>query len=103
MDGNFDTQSKSQDIALLSEYLTASKASVIVNCKLAGIPILIKGRSGPTGKSTLCKILRKLGYTVAEEWELEGTQCPEILEKFIKGKRDSNTCYVTITLNKMVI
>lgn len=92
----------SQDIVLLSKYFTASKALAIAVCKLANIPILIKGRSGPTGKSTLCKELRELGYIVAEEWELEGTQYSEILEKF-KEKRDSNTCYVTITLDKMII
>ena len=53
------------------------------------ITVYITGVQGPTGKSTLCKELKKLGVNAFEAWELED-----------KSLSDINTSHIDISLNK---
>ena len=67
----------------LNSMLGQKKAGVILNMtqqEKQDRPIIISGRQGPTGKSTLKKILRKHGY-----WVLESFECVEVaLDKEIQ-------------------
>lgn len=52
--------------------MTAKLQSHFDFAKQAGLPVIIDGdRSGPTGKSTLCKALRDAGIEAYEKWEIE--------------------------------
>ena len=58
----------------LPEYLTVAQKSLIMDAIKSDIPILVSGVSGPTGKSTLVKMLREQGVIAFEKWE-----CQEIV------------------------
>lgn len=73
----------------LKELLGESAANEVLTAAESGLPIVIDGRQGPTGKSTLCRALRAEGYEVTEAYERE--------------KSDGNTACITITLNKYVL
>lgn len=52
--------------------------------KHSAFPILIDGPHGPTGKSTLCMMLRREGIEAYEQWEFdegiaERRNCPYLL------------------------
>lgn len=58
----------------LPEYLTVAQKSLIIDAIKSDIPILVSGVPGPTGKSTLVKMLREQGVIAFEKWE-----CQEIV------------------------
>ena len=53
----------------LPDFLTKQQQEDIIIAIKRGTPIIISGKQGPTGKTTLTKILREYGITVYEEWE----------------------------------
>lgn len=76
---------------LLRTYLAEETAD-----KLAGIiskdtPIVIDGKQGPTGKTTLCRKLKALGYDAQEQWKAK------------KSEEHDNGFKVVIFLNKKII
>lgn len=56
------------------------------------VRVHITGTQGPTGKSTLCQMLKKSGINAFEDWELE-----EI------NKDNLNAVYIEIALNKTIL
>lgn len=72
----------------LKSLLGEKTATAVIEAAKSGLPILITGRQGPTGKSTLCKILQKNGYEAAEVYE--------------KEESNNNTAHIVITLNQFV-
>lgn len=76
---------------LLSKYFDADIVETLSKILNKDIPIIIDGNQGPTGKTTLCNKLKELGFTVKESWERD---------KNIE--RNTNTCFVVISLNKTI-
>lgn len=58
----------------------------------SGLPVLISGRQGATGKTSLANYLRSCGITAFEQWEL----CVQ------KKKNDENSAYVLIVLDELI-
>lgn len=86
---------------VLNEYLEDCYISPILNAIEYKWPILIKGIRKPTGKSTICEIIRKYGGNVVEEWETEeGAEKQTEMAKHIKK---GNSCYLVINLNKVLV
>lgn len=59
--------------------------------KRAGLPVIVGGRRGPTGKTFLCNALREAGIDAHEEWEFEEGEV----------KQDAK-CYLLILLNELL-
>lgn len=76
----------------LSRYLSEEEATATAQAAFSGLPVIIDGVQGPTGKSTLCKGLREFGLTAVEKYELESG----------KIKDNHNGAYVLIVLNKRI-
>ena len=73
--------------------LSAEDAHGVMRAGRAGLAIIVGGdRSTPTGKSTLTEYLRRQGFRVYEEWELEED------EGLQAGPKDNNA-RVLIELN----
>lgn len=77
---------------LLSKYLPEKEADILASILTAHrqMPIVIDGICGPTGKTTLCRELCRMGFHAAESW------MPDEKES------DRNGACVTITLNRFV-
>ena len=89
-------KSKTQSVfSLLKKYLKSDEAEQLVLPIMQGIPVLIDGIQGPTGKSTLCKGLNELGVTAYECWEVKKTE--------LFKKDNDNTVYIIIVLNEFVM
>lgn len=77
---------------LLSKYLSEKDAdmleAILVTCK--DISIVIDGIYGPTGKTTLCRELCRMGFHASEAWRRK------------KNESECNGVSVTITLNQMI-
>lgn len=56
--------------------------------KRVGLPVIVGGQRGPTGKSFLCDALREAGIDAHEQWEFEEGEI----------KQDEK-CYLLILLN----
>lgn len=69
---------------------------------MRGTPIIVLGKQGATGKTTVCNILRKHGYTAFEEWQLKN---PEIDEQKALANRlkDENEIFILLKLNKPIL
>lgn len=79
---------------VLSEYLPKKTAEKIAKIIDEDTPILITGKHGPTGKTTLCEKLKHLGYNAQEKQLLgEGIDW----DMYENGE---NSAYVLIFLNK---
>ena len=66
------------------------RARPLVDAAIAhGIPIIVQGAQGPTGKTALVNDLRKHGAIAWEWWEAN-------------KKSDDNTCAIVITLDKPI-
>ncbi len=76
---------------LLTQYLSKENAEWLATVLSKETLILIDGRQGATGKTTLCKALNELGYHAEEVWRYHADK-----------KSDSNGVSITITLNKMI-
>lgn len=53
----------------LPDFLTKQQQKDITKAIKSGTPIIISGKQGPTGKTTLARTLREYGVTAYEEWE----------------------------------
>lgn len=74
----------------LSRFLSAEESKAVAQAATSGLPIIIDGIQGPTGKSTLCREIRELGLTAAEKYEADSD----------KNKDNHNGAYIVIVLNK---
>ena len=80
----------------MDSILTPEQKRLINAAIDAGVPILITGEPGPTGKTTLCDELRRRGAVAWEPWEVdEGVIEPDD----IAGE---NSMLLTVRLNKRV-
>lgn len=84
----------------ISQYLSEEEATAVAQAAFSGLPVIIDGVQGPTGKSTLCKGLREFGLTAVEKYELENDSNAKAL--FDKFKDNHNGAYVMIVLNKRI-
>lgn len=55
----------------LPNYLSKTQKAQIEYAIKNGIPIIISGKQGPTGKTTLKNLLVDCGVIAFEEWECE--------------------------------
>lgn len=53
----------------LPGYLSEKQKKDITQAIKKDTPIIISGKQGPTGKTTLANILKENGFTAYEEWE----------------------------------
>ncbi len=53
----------------LPDYLSEKQREDILLAIKKGTPIIISGKQGPTGKTTLANILKENGVTAYEKWE----------------------------------
>ena len=72
-------------------YFSEDESKKLANAVLSGLPIIIDGVQRPTGKTTLCEMLRRLGFNASERWELP------------KKESDNNAANIVITLDTEVI
>ncbi|AUJ26585.1 hypothetical protein [Virgibacillus dokdonensis] len=70
---------KSESISL-PEWLSNRHKKDILKAVKDNTPILIKGLSGPTGKTFLKETLKKRGALVFEEWECLEVELNEFIE-----------------------
>ena len=63
------TERRSSEGFKLPNYLTEERKEEILLAIKNNTPIIIGGKQGPTGKTTLANILRENGVLVYEEWE----------------------------------
>ena len=77
---------------LLSKYLPEKEADMLASILTAHrqMPIVIDGICGPTGKTTLCRELCRMGFYASEAWRRE------------ENESERNGASVTITLNQMI-
>lgn len=54
---------------ILPNYLSDKQKEDITLAMKEGTPIIISGKQGPTGKTTLANILKENGITAYEKWE----------------------------------
>ncbi|WP_270759873.1 hypothetical protein [Ruminococcus bicirculans (ex Wegman et al. 2014)] len=65
------------------------------------IPIIVSGKQGATGKTTVCNILRKHGYTAFEEWQLKNPETDE--QKALANRlKNENEIFILLKLNKPI-
>ena len=78
----------------MEQLLTKAQEAVVEQAVRAGVPIIVDGVHGPTGKTTLCDELRRRGANAWEPWEVdEGLYSPN------RGEGE-NTLALTVRLNK---
>lgn len=78
----------------MEQLLTRAQEAVVEQAIHAGVPIIVDGVHGPTGKTTLCDELRRRGANAWEPWEVdEGLYGPS-------GGEGENTLALTIRLNR---
>ena len=65
---------------ILPDYLTKKQKSDIKRAVKDNIPIMVKGKQGPTGKTTLVNMLKEQGIVAFELW---GCQEIELNESVI--------------------
>lgn len=75
---------------VLEKYFSEDETAKLAGAIRSGLPIIINGAQEPTGKTTLCKKLRELGFNVSERWELP------------KKESNNNAANIVITLNKVL-
>lgn len=73
---------------LLKNLLGEEDTERVLKAVQTGLTVVIDGKQGPTGKTTLCNELNKNGIHAVERWEME--------------QSDNNAAYIVITLNKFV-
>jgi hypothetical protein len=65
------------------------------------IPIIVSGKQGATGKTTVCNILKKHGYTAFEEWQLKNPETDE--QKALANRlKNENEIFILLKLNKPI-
>lgn len=78
-------------LTLLEKYLPKETAEKLCEVMDENVPILVDGIQGPTGKTTLCRKLKELGYNAQELWKSKE-----------KNEYD-NIFKIVIYLNKILI
>lgn len=68
-----------------------AKMLISILSEFPTIRVHITGAQGPTGKSTLCRVLKESGINAFEDWELEKV-----------NKDNPNAVYIEIALNKTI-
>lgn len=63
----------------LPNYLSKTQKAQIEHAIKNGIPIIISGKQGPTGKTTLKNLLADCGVIAFEEWECQNIELNNIL------------------------
>lgn len=74
--------------------LVGEEQARMLTCILSEFPTIrvhITGAQGPTGKSTLCRMLKESGVDAFEDWEFEEV-----------NKDNPNAVYIEIALNKTI-
>lgn len=61
----------------LPNYLSRTQKAQIEHAIKNDIPIIISGKQGPTGKTTLKNLLQEAGVTAFEEWECQKIELNE--------------------------
>lgn len=74
---------------MLSQYFSEQEVVKLLALLDKDICIIVEGKQGPTGKSTLCRKLKELGYKAVERWETE-------------KEENNNTVSIVVSLNKMI-
>lgn len=65
----------------LETLLGADSARSLLKAIAAGKTIIISGPQGPTGKSTLCRVLKKRGVSAFEQMDVYEVDIPNPLQK----------------------
>ena len=66
---------------ILPDYLTKKQKSDIKRAIKNNIPIIISGKQGATGKTTLMNLLKKQGIVTYELWECQEIKLDKPLGK----------------------
>jgi len=91
--------------ALLCQYLTAEEAEVVTEIILMHpkATVLVDGRQNPTGKTTLIKKLKKLGFNARQVYDY-ALELAQVQEARITSEQnqnsDENYISAVINLNK---
>ena len=82
---------------LFARYLPEDKAEMLAELLAAhkDITVILDGIQGATGKTTVCRELRRMGYRAEEAWKLS-FENRQVIEN------DRNGVSITVTLNKLV-
>ena len=77
----------------LNKLVCENQAKMLISIlrEFPAIRVHITGAQGPTGKSTLCRVLKESGVNAFEDWELEEV-----------NKDNPNAVYIEIALNKTI-
>lgn len=74
---------------VLSQYFSEQEVVKLLALLDKDICIIVEGKQGPTGKSTLCRKLKELGYKAVERLEIE-------------KEGNNNTVSIVVSLNEMI-
>lgn len=94
-------------LSLLKTYLDNETAELLLMPIMHGIPVIVDGLQGPTGKTTLHHEFEKLGIEVTQRWMLDTPAMafepiPEVFKKVHPEHQADNKAFITISLNKFV-
>lgn len=84
----------------LKRYLEPDVLDRVLKAAKSGLPVIIDGVQGSTGKTTTKDILESEGYTVFEMFQLNNPMTEEE-KKFSKLWKSGNTVAVVINLNRL--
>lgn len=73
---------------ILPDYLTKKQKSDIKRAIKDNIPIIVKGKQGVTGKTTLVNMLKEQGIVAFELWECQEIELNEPLK--VRCQNDRN-------------
>ena len=66
---------------ILPDYLTKKQKSDIKRAVKDNVPIMVKGKQGVTGKTTLVNMLKEQGIVAFELWECQEIELNKLLRK----------------------
>lgn len=75
---------------VLMKYFSENEAEKISKILRKDVTIIIGGRQGPTGKTSLCRKLNELGYCAVEQYDTK------------KEERNNNSVSIIISLNEVI-
>lgn len=85
--------------AALHQALGEKATAGLVTLVAEGATVVIDGKHGPTGKTTLCEQLRMLDCNAYEQWELDENRTIDG-EQIKKSNDEENQIFIAIRLNK---
>lgn len=89
------------NVRYLQTILTDAQIDLVAVAAERGLPIIIDGQPGPTGKSTLAGYLKSIGCYVTEGYELFEARVP-YESKRKKKVTEANTLQLLITLDRQL-